>query len=147
MSEPSQEETPTTPTTAAPTPPFTASQHTIIEASSKLGLNQGEIGLVLGYAKETMSRKMKVDATAQSLYSIGRGNFKSQLMSRVYTRAMDSERKDCMDASKFLINRIDAQELREDGVTVDTREPTVVNITMETRSREEIIRDSKKVEV
>ena len=55
---------------------------------------------------------------------------------------MDDERKDCMDASKYLINRIDAQELREEGIAGDeVGTGTVVNIVLETRSREELIAD------
>ena len=141
---PSKSDTIETTTTTTPAPPFTEDQLNTIKASAKLGLNQGEIGLVLGYTKETMSRKMKVDEIAKDTYSIGRGQFKRQLMSRVYTRAMDDERRDCMDASKFLINRIDAQELREEGIAGDEGGTgTVVNIVLETRSRAELIADGE----
>jgi len=102
------------------------------------GLRIGQIGDLLGVSRTTWADYRKLHSEIDIAYNVGKANCVSGLISTLMTYAKDSGRKDSGAIAFKLLDRVENSVRGNEETDKEVVVPTVVNIVLEDRSREDI---------
>ena len=109
-----------------------------IEEFGSKGLRIGQIGDILGLSKNSWIRYRKRHPEIDTAYNVGKSNCVLGLVDILMDYASDKKRPDSGTLAFKLLDRVESSVTKLEETDKEVVVPTVVNIVLEDRSREDI---------